>query len=738
MSVLGGQFLAEAGVDTLHELVQLAPSVHFDTSPCCSAVFIRGFGTSSNITAFDPAVGLALDELSLNQSIFLSDPLFDVERFEILRGPQGVLFGKNTTAGLFNVTTRAPTDELEGALSLRAGGLGEKRFEGAIGGPVGDVARVRLAAVASSWADDVENTKRDLDGPDLEQRAVRARLAFEPVPDLDVLVTAEAAASDARDLPQQAHRLSEPAVDFLRRFDPRFEDDGFDHRSSQDFPTRVDRDTHRLQAKLTYHAGDFGPLEETEVVAVGGYARLDLDVPRDFDFTPADLLREPRFLADYEQRSAELRLTATFSPAWLPGAIDLLGGFFVFDSDLVTDAIVFAGDDLDDWLVSAPGFEFVTGMPAPGGLGFPSAAAAAAALGVTLPEVPNALAGDGLRIFSDQGATSEAVFGQASWRPNDEWIVSAGARVTFERKSARLRNECYRAGLVCIAGGAEAFALDLERDDTDVSPRVAVQWLPLDDLSLFAVRATGFKSGGFNNQSSVPRDVEVDPESAVSWEVGAKGSLFDGSLSYGLAFFHMDVEDLQLQDLVGTLVTVRNAASARSLGVELDFDWRTPWERLGVQGAAAYTDARFDDYPNAVATVSSGAARQDLSGRRLPFIPEWHVNASPTLRVPLDGALAIVPRDLELTIALDALFETNLYLDGDLDPVARQDAYALLHGRIGLGLAGGAWALTIRGTNLTDAEAGQLVSDLPIFFPGGYFATQEPQRNWTLEVAVRF
>src|SRR6266508_4126132 len=115
--------------------------------------------------------------------------------------------------------------------------------------------------------------------------------------------------------------------------------------------------------------------------------------------------------------SAELRFTGRLDPPFLPGSVDILGGFFAFHSHLVTDAIVFAGDDLEAWLLSAPGFRFVTGSEPPGGVGFADVASAVGALGVTLPPGPNPIAGDGLRIFSDQATTSEAVFGQTSWRP---------------------------------------------------------------------------------------------------------------------------------------------------------------------------------------------------------------------------------------------------------------------------------------------------------------------------------
>ncbi|MGH7803165.1 MAG: TonB-dependent receptor plug domain-containing protein, partial [Candidatus Binatia bacterium] len=184
LTALTGDFLVEAGIDNVHELSKFTPNVNFATNPCCPIIYIRGFGTSFNASSFDPTVGFALDELSISQSIYFADPLYDIERIEVLRGPQGTLFGKNTTGGLFNIATAGPTKEFTGSLIGRVGGLGVHRFEAALGGPLGplgDWAQFRLAVLESQEAGDVANTLLGTRQPRAAQQGARLKLALQPL-----------------------------------------------------------------------------------------------------------------------------------------------------------------------------------------------------------------------------------------------------------------------------------------------------------------------------------------------------------------------------------------------------------------------------------------------------------------------------------------------------------------------------------------------------------------------------
>ncbi|MGH7804891.1 MAG: TonB-dependent receptor, partial [Candidatus Binatia bacterium] len=409
--------------------------------------------------------------------------------------------------------------------------------------------------------------------------------------------------------------------------------------------------------------------------------------------------------------------------------LEILLGGLVFESDLGSNVLTLAGEHFDDYLLTPAAFEALLGIAPPGGVGFPDVSAAAAALGLAPLPGPNPLAGDGFRFRLDQKTRSHAVFGRAAWHLTEAWTVSLGARLTRETKDAHLVNQCAGAGLLCAGLGVEEFDFATDREETDVSPRATLEWAPTDELNLFATRAEGFKSGGFNNLSFTAGTAEVEEEKTVSYEVGAKGRLFDDTLSYAATLFHTDVDDLQVQLIRGTFLLVQNAASARTRGLELDLRWLTPWEPLSLVGSAAFTDARFESYPDAPAPQSSGASSQDLSDRPLPNSPKVQFNLSPTLRLPL----TLASHDLVATSALDLLYRGSAYLSEDLDPRHRRDDYVTLGARVAVSSADGFWTLSFSGKNLTDEDIAELMGGNPLF-PGGSLVLQEFQRAFFAEL----
>jgi iron complex outermembrane recepter protein len=742
ITAIEGSFLKEAGIDEIHKIAEFAPNVRFTTNPCCTTVFVRGFGTPFAASAFDPAVGLALDELSIPREIYMSDPLYDLERFEVLRGPQGTLFGKNTPAGLFNVVTAKPTRDLTGYLIGRVGDLDVHRVEGAVGGAPSwtkDFAQFRLSGVHLQGAGDVRNTKLDLDEPAAKQGAGRLEIALQPLDDLDVLLIGSGAVTDSRVFHVQLSRLSPSSLDFLRQFDPEVEDDPFDHQNSISLKDDLHRETVLGQGNFRYSLERWLPgVKGAELVAILGYTGFDQDNPLDVDFSPADILalRSPSPF-DYDQLSAETRLSGTVPAPLGLGDLDFLGGALVFDANLLSNSQARAGEDFDEYLVSAPGFETVAGMPPPAGLTLDDVLAR---LGVNPLADAGVLENDGARFFFDQDTHSYAGFGNVAWRPSPDWTLAFGGRFTLEEKDVHLKNECFDPGAICGALGIEEFDLRRHRSETDFSPKVTVQYFFSDALALFATRGQGFKSGGFNNFSFTSDAIEVDSEKAVSYEAGAKGTVLDGALGYGATLFNMDVDDLQLQNLTGGFVQTRNAASARSRGLEVDFRWLTPWEPLSLRGGGALTDARFRDFPDAPATASSGETEQDLSGRRMPFVPKTQVMVTPELRVPFHDPVSLggyAPSELVATTAIDVLYRSSFYLDNDLDPQTLQDGYAKLNGRIFVGPPDGKWAASFAVENLTDTDALEFSTD-SLFFPGTFTTFQEFRRRYSFEVRYNF
>jgi iron complex outermembrane receptor protein len=643
------------------------------------------------------------------------------------------------------VTTGLPTDEYTGHVIGRIGGLGVHRVEAAIGGPLGplgEIAQFRIAAVDSEQAGDVRNTALDLDEPATKQQAGRIKLAIQPLSDLDVLFIGSRANTDSRFFHVQSFDFRDATVDWMRQFDPDFEDDPFDHQNSIDHPNGLDRHTDLLQTNIRWGAPDLGWLREPEIVAVLGTTDLDQSAALDVDFSPADvavLEKVPNSYL-YDQRSIELRGAGLLNGPFGFGEVSFLIGGLLFDSGLTTDSPLRGGEDLDDYLLGPPGFELATGVPPPGGAGFQDLNEAADAFGLPTPTSADALEGDGALFFLHQQTTSQALFGNVSWTILEDWQLGFGGRLTFEDKDAHLLNDCFDPGFLCGALGIEEFDLNETRSETDFSPKVTLQYFPFDDLALFATRAQGFKSGGFNNFSFTSDAIEVESEKAVSWEVGAKGRLLDGALSYGTTLFNMDVDDLQLQNTLGALVQVRNAASARTRGIELDFQWLTPWEPLGVRGSGALTDGKFKEFSNAPPVAGSGEDSQDLSGRDMPFVPERQLNLTPEIRFPVQTPSMLgawLPRDLAFITALDVLYRSEFFLDSDLDRHTLQDDYVMLNGRLGFSTADDALALVLAVDNITNADVLEFQTD-SILYPGGYVSFQEFQRTWAVQASYNW
>ena len=218
----------------------------------------------------------------------------------------------------------------------------------------------------------------------------------------------------------------------------------------------------------------------------------------------------------------------------------------------------------------------------------------------------------------------------------------------------------------------------------------------------------------------------------MSYEVGAKGTLLDETLGYGATLFWMDVDDLQVQTIVGTRILVSNAASARSRGLEYDLRWLTPWQPLRFDASGAFTDARFVDFPDGPAPAGSASMRQDLSGKRMPFVPDVQLHASPSLTfagadLPLVGEM--LPDDFLLTGAVGVLYRSDTYLRVDLGPHTRQSDYVIVDGRVGASFWGESLWLGVTVDNVTDAEVREFVTE-SVAFPGGFGVIQETQRTW--------
>ena len=262
---------------------------------------------------------------------------------------------------------------------------------------------------------------------------------------------------------------------------------------------------------------------------------------------------------------------------------------------------------------------------------------------------------------------------------------------------------------------------DLNRRESDLSPKLSVQYYFNEQSNLFASIARGYKSGGFNASSFGGEDLNFEPEEARTVEAGFKGTFFNSSLQVNATVYRTEFENLQVLAFNGAFFDVKNAATAISDGVEMDFTWLTPLPILRINGSLGLLDARYDSYPAAPAPINNGVdAQQDLSGRRISFAPKQTASLTPTLEFPLFG--------LAVSAAVDVLYQGDQYTDGDLDPVSFSPGYTTYSARLSLASPDMRWALTLGGSNLSDEEVLGQVLDT-VFFPGTYNSRQKSGRK---------
>jgi iron complex outermembrane recepter protein len=734
VTAIDGEFLKQAALTDLVDIVQYAPNVQFYESSSLFASFnVRGFATPPLGLGLEPSVGLVIDDVPYGRSTYSQDAVFDLERLEVLRGPQGALFGKNTVAGVLNFTTAEPAFEPSGYATVARGSLDERRAEGGVSFPlVKDVLATRLSFRGHVEDMGVFNTTRD-EKNDIDDIAGRIKLLWLPRSDLDVKLNAWASHLNAVGTTAQLQQATGRSLRVFREFDPRTETDEFDGRTQIDSKTLSGRTAYAVSSKGVWSAGDLGFAKDLKLTGIGAWSRISTPYAVDPDFSPIPL---GRLSSDgpnrYEQESLELRLSGSTPPplSW-GGGIDFVGGLYgdkthstirqLFDVNL-NGALAYlaAGSesepsDAQNLVPVPPGvleaLDALTGSnPLPDILTGPPGAL------VTLDLIPPALATESLLSQTEHDAMSIAGFFQGTWHLTERWDLTLGARLAFDQQEADIFSTGEGLGVGAALADQEDFAAHLDLDETDFSPKVALSHHWSDDITFFATAARGFKAGGFDNAPLNDDHLKYDAEKGTSAEIGVKSRLLGGAMVLNATAYFAWLEDLQVRNFTGVTFTTANADRASSRGFELDFQWLPPLDGLTVGGSLGFIDAKFDRFPDGTPFAGSDADTQDLSGRPLPYTPKVSASLHPMLALPLLPSWGI-----GALCGVDFLYRSSRFLDSDLDPNTLQDATAKVNARFALVDQGGRWALTFAGKNLSGAKERLLIIDQPLL-NGNYVA----------------
>ncbi|HUR41889.1 MAG TPA: TonB-dependent receptor [Verrucomicrobiae bacterium] len=741
ITALGGDFISATGAADLADVSLYVPNVRVDADDLGSPqVFIRGFGTNAFNPSFEASVAFVQDELFFGRPGYFTEAMFDIDRVEVLRGPQGTLFGKNSVAGVFNVTSKGPEQDSSAEGRVFGGQDGELRYEAGVGGFVTDWLGGRAAGLHRQQDGQLYNQFQGRMEDSLEQDAGRVKAVLYPGLGLRAELMGVESRTEAPFWPFQLMKLDDDTRDYLDDFDPAIEDDPRNFVTSFDTPGFIEKGSETFGGKIEWDGGTLGPLQDFAPVLVLGSSTFYIDQLNELDVSPADIARLDNH-EDHKQETAELRFSGRFDSLFgLGTGLEFVAGAFKYESNYVLLARIVAGADLGSYVTTADAQQLI-GAPGSGVGG-----------GFGLPTAP-LTANDDYQFDFVQDVQSEALFAQFTWYLTDQWAITPGLRYSREDKRVdtagtshcegkAVGQPCFMAQLLEAVDYGYA---GLTRSEADLSPKFALQYFG-DVTNYYVSYARGYKSGGFNSLSFGqvcddpadpstcrtvrPDELDYEPETARTIEIGAKARSEGGTLALNVTRYETRFDNLQLLAFNGFLFDVSNAGKARSRGWEADFQWITLYEPLRLIGSIGLLKAQYLDYPGAPAPIGEGiGATQNLAGQRIAFAPRHTGTLTPTLTY-LFG-------DFITTFAADALYQGGQFTDTDLDPNTYQRRTVQYAGRATFAQAGGLWGVTLGGTNLTDERILNQVTDAP-FFPGTFFAQQAGGRQLFATVQLSF
>ncbi|MEN8721827.1 MAG: TonB-dependent receptor [Alphaproteobacteria bacterium] len=743
MTAISGEALKDQGVTDVREALQLVPNASVDAAGFFAAPRIRGFTLNNNNKSFEPPVGMVLDSIPHTRIPYFVAALFDIDRMEVLRGPQGTSFGKNTTAGLIHLISRRPTDDWEASLTAEGGELARYRVEGALGGPIVDGLNFRVAGLYDTRDGYIDNTSfGTIAGApesfkDRERTGVRLTFEFTDLWDSSLTVGFER--FDLYDGGAALEIMSAGPVmkDTLRRYDPNHDFTPGNWLTSQDFPDF--RDVTIERARVQWEKSFKG----LSITAIGAYSTMSQSLAIDTDFTAAEAIvgtgsdESPEWYG--EIRLVPDTMEGLFGLKFLPGESDFLFGVTGGRREINDSHFTFGVNNTPFWDLTVAGIVDAQGLPV---------ATVLADLG--LPLNPGSLPSkfDEMDQFFNQQSDELSAFAHLQWQFLPTWGLELAGRYTTEEKSADwdVFFTTPEPNLSLRAIGVEPFTAKRSLDMSNFQPKVSLNWAPVDNISLFLHWEKGFKGGGFNafamREGTNPvtdsgfedDDLTFRDEEATNIGFDIKSKLFDNTMYLNVSLFREVAKDFQVLIRENPPATVGlgtsrviNAEEALSQGVEADLQWlATDW--LTVGGSLGILDTEFISFIDGECaagtsnqdTDGDGNPRCDQSGKSFPFAPEIGATLSLRTRFPLQSLFSgwQFMKDVELTLGTLIEYESDQLLDVDLDERKRQDAYTRIKADIGLGSEVNSWALRIIGENLTDevthVRLGDVVEDVII------------------------
>jgi iron complex outermembrane receptor protein len=693
VSVVSAQALTSNTIFNAEGLDQIVPSLTFKkgSTNVNSTLSIRGIGTQSFASGAEPSVSTVVDGVVYGRSGMAFQEFSDLDHIEVLRGPQGTLFGKNANAGVVSIVTKDPTKELHGDASVGYFEGGEERVNADLSGPITDRIGFTLSALYGDYRGNVLNTYDNKWTNGYQRYGVHGKIVDHITDNLKFTLNAD-----------YTHDNDSCCADVLGKYVP-------SAQLTSIFLPSISPVTARYGSKevdndLTPQTKDSngGVSGAIDYSFGGGYTVTSITAwrnwrnkqERDGDFhgsygdyvatagtgrtaASMDLLQHDAGALNYNQYSEEVRLASPTTGRFQY----VVGGFLWYT-------------DENDWFQRTDN-ECTASTLAVGANGFqPCAAGSSTYLSINGPAA------------WDTKFYNEATFGEATFNITDSLRLIGGARYTFDRVSYGLTRN-YSATPptgVAVPGISAPVSLSGATDDSGPSGKVGLQYDFTPHIMGYATYSRGYKGPAFNvfYNETAANAAPIAPETSDSYEVGLKTQLFDRRLTFNVAAFNERFYNFQANSFIlvnGSVATsLTNAGDVRSEGVELEGTWRATPD-LTFTGGYTYDDAIIVAYHCDAATLTAAnlATCTNHNGKMLPFAPKNKADLTADWRLPLDDR---IPFDASVTSTYSYTGLTNF--DIDQTPLARQPGYSLLDAGITLSTKDGHYHLSFIAKNLTN------------------------------------
>ncbi len=707
ISVIRGDSIEATGNFNVVKLQQLAPTLQVYTSnPRNTSVNIRGLGVPFGLTSdgFEQGVGIYVDDVYNSRVAAATFDFLDVAQVEVLRGPQGTLYGKNTTAGAINITTNQPTFDFEGRAEVSVGNLNYRQAKAAISGPLTDKIAARIAIAATSRRGTLYNVTSDRWINEQDNLGLRGQLLFQPNEDLSITVAGDYSKQDPEGYGTTYVRVGRTQRALARQYDAlvaavNAATPGRNYAvpSTNPYDRLTDLDAslnagNKIGGASVRVKWDVGPGTFTSISA---WRFWDWKPENDRDFTGLSIVSKSQNPSQQDQYSQEFRYN------YEGDKVDFVVGLFGFKQRIDTQGTEQQGADASKWSLTG-----------------------------ALANDPSVL--QGLTATNTQylKSTSAALFGQLSWKVTDALTIQPGARVNYDKKSGFYQRIVTNGGgqvINCTPAPGVPLPAVLAAQCGVYQPQESapsdsawnftydfnVNYKVAPDILAYATYAKSFKTLGIN-QNGLPLNADntvnydastVKPESIDHFEIGLKTQFFDRRATFNLSAFRTDIKDFQATVNGGQFGTVRgylaNADKVRTQGIEADLKIVAS-DRFTAYANGAYTDAKYKKFTNAPCPPElSGGTLQganavpdysqpgvpgalsprqcDISGQRLPGVSKYAFSYGAEANAPV----TLLAKDGQVYLGVDGNYRSHW--NSNASPSAYTDikGYALTNFRVG-------------------------------------------------------